>query len=148
MTSPTTSPLAKDILIDVRTPDEFSTGFLRNSRGPAINVEYQSIQNLREICGALNVSVDQGDRITLYCRSGRRSNIALQRLRESGFTNVRDIGGFEAAREVLERERESSVDMDVNTENVSTESTPAGVRRNVDASYDALLAGLQEADHA
>ena len=48
--------------------------------------------------------MQKNDKITLYCRSGRRSNIALQTLRELGYSDVRDIGGLEEARAVLKRE--------------------------------------------
>jgi rhodanese-related sulfurtransferase len=86
-------------LIDVRTPSEYSTGFLSLSSNPALNIEYQLISELPTV-----LSVQKNDKITLYCRSGRRSNIALQTLRELGYSNVRDIGGLEEARAVLKRE--------------------------------------------
>jgi rhodanese-related sulfurtransferase len=86
-------------LIDVRTPSEYSTGFLSLSSNPALNIEYQLISELPTV-----LSVQKNDKITLYCRSGRRSNIALQTLRELGYSDVRDIGGLEEARAVLKRE--------------------------------------------
>jgi rhodanese-related sulfurtransferase len=86
-------------LIDVRTPSEYSTGFLSLSSNPALNIEYQLISKLSTI-----LSVQKNDKITLYCRSGRRSNIALQTLMELGYSDVRDIGGLEEARAVLQRE--------------------------------------------
>src|SRR5690242_12992026 len=86
----------KQYLIDVRTPAEFAMGPLQN----AINIEYQLIDQLPSVVP----SVQKADAITLYCRSGRRSGIALQTLRSLGYSNVRDIGGFEEARATLERE--------------------------------------------
>ncbi|ORY12233.1 Rhodanese-like domain-containing protein [Clohesyomyces aquaticus] len=83
-------------LIDVRTPAEFSTGYLGN----AINIEYQLIHQLPNVVS----SVHKNDRITLYCRSGRRSAIAMGVLEKMGYADVRDIGGFEDARRVLESE--------------------------------------------
>ena len=34
----------------------------------------------------------------VYCRSGRRSGIAEATLREKGFTNLENVGGFEQLR--------------------------------------------------
>jgi rhodanese-related sulfurtransferase len=91
-------------LIDVRTPSEYSTGYLSLGPSTAVNIEYQLIDQLPQVYLAHGISVDKTDKITLYCRSGRRSNIALQMLRELGYSNVRDIGGLEEARAVLMRE--------------------------------------------
>ncbi|EAT87368.1 hypothetical protein HBI56_169160 [Parastagonospora nodorum] len=92
-------------LIDVRTPAEFSSGPLKSDIAPTINIEYQRISQLPSIYAALGVTVQKDDHITLYCRSGRRSNIALQTLKEAGYEHVRDIGGLEEARRVLDREQ-------------------------------------------
>ncbi|KAF2796448.1 hypothetical protein K505DRAFT_323259 [Melanomma pulvis-pyrius CBS 109.77] len=92
------------LLIDVRTPSEYSTGFLSSGHTEALNIEYQLIDQLPSIYAARGILVQKSDPITLYCRSGRRSNIALQILRELGYENVRDIGGLEEARAVLKRE--------------------------------------------
>jgi rhodanese-related sulfurtransferase len=95
----------QNLLVDVRSPAEFSTGYLTSDIAPTVNIEYQIIDQLPEIYSAKGIHVGKDDRITLYCRSGRRSGIALERLREMGFKGVRDIGGFEEARKVLDREQ-------------------------------------------
>ncbi|KNG52382.1 rhodanese-related sulfurtransferase [Stemphylium lycopersici] len=92
-------------LIDVRSASEFSTGHLTSDIAPTLNIEYQIIDQLSEIYAARGISVAKDDHITLYCRSGRRSNIALQTLRKLGYAHVRDIGGLEDARRVLDREQ-------------------------------------------
>lgn len=92
-------------LIDVRSPVEFATGPLISDIAPTINIEYQSISELPSIYAARGIDVHKDDNITLYCRSGRRSNIALQTLKDTGYMNVRDIGGFEDARRVLDKEQ-------------------------------------------
>ncbi|KAF2757730.1 hypothetical protein EJ05DRAFT_501252 [Pseudovirgaria hyperparasitica] len=92
------NPLTMSHLIDVRTPEEYATGFLGN----AINIPYQDIASL-----VARPDTKKSDDITLYCRSGRRSGIALGVLKELGFVNVRDIGGLEEAREVLRMEAEA-----------------------------------------
>jgi rhodanese-related sulfurtransferase len=92
-------------LIDVRSPAEFATGPLTSDIAPTLNIEYTLIDQIGDIYGARGVSVHKDDDITLYCRSGRRSGIALQTLRNMGFVRVRDIGGLEEARRVLDREQ-------------------------------------------
>ncbi|EMD60159.1 hypothetical protein COCSADRAFT_126493 [Bipolaris sorokiniana ND90Pr] len=95
----------QNLLIDVRTPSEFSTGYLTSDMAPTVNIEYQLISTLPAVYAEKGIQVTKDDRITLYCRSGRRSNLALQTLREMGFTNARDIGGLDEARRVLDREQ-------------------------------------------
>jgi rhodanese-related sulfurtransferase len=95
----------QELLVDVRSPSEFSTGYLTSDIAPTVNIEYQIIDQLPEIYAAKGIVVGKDDAVTLYCRSGRRSNIALGRLKELGFKRVRDIGGFEEARKVLDREQ-------------------------------------------
>lgn len=98
-------PPQQELLIDVRSPVEFATGPLTSDIAPTVNIEYQSISQLPEIYAARGIAVHKEDHITLYCRSGRRSNIAMNTLRGMGYLNVRDIGGYEAARGVLDREQ-------------------------------------------
>lgn len=38
--------------------------------------------------------------IRLYCRSGRRAGVALERLVEAGYTNVKNVGSIGKAREL------------------------------------------------
>jgi rhodanese-related sulfurtransferase len=92
------------ILVDVRTPAEFATGYLSADTTDAINIEYQLIEQLPLVLSERGIDLQKTDAITLYCRSGRRSNIALQTLKQLGYSKVRDIGGFEEARAVLKRE--------------------------------------------
>ncbi|KAJ4988227.1 hypothetical protein SVAN01_06323 [Stagonosporopsis vannaccii] len=102
--SPFTPKMPREHLIDVRTPQEFSTGYLTSDLAPTINIEYTSIASLADIYATHNILIEKTDHITLYCRSGRRSDIAKKVLEGMGYGNVRDIGGFEAARGVLDRE--------------------------------------------
>ncbi|KAF2441944.1 hypothetical protein P171DRAFT_82911 [Karstenula rhodostoma CBS 690.94] len=106
MPQPHTNPPPNNLLIDVRSPLEFATGALANDLHTATNIEYTAIATLPAVYAALGTHVGKTDNITLYCRSGRRSDIALQELRALGYVNVRDIGGFEEARGVLMREEE------------------------------------------
>ncbi|KAH7401660.1 hypothetical protein BKA66DRAFT_451151 [Pyrenochaeta sp. MPI-SDFR-AT-0127] len=95
----------QELLVDVRSPVEFATGALATDIAPTVNIEYQIIDQLPEIYAARGINVSKDDRITLYCRSGRRSNIALQTLKNMGYLHVRDIGSFEDARKLLDKEQ-------------------------------------------
>jgi rhodanese-related sulfurtransferase len=86
------SALAKDVIIDVRTPAEFATGHVEG----AINIEYGNIAT--EIGKA---GVGKDDKVALYCQSGRRSGIALDTLKGLGFSKAENVGGIEQARKVL-----------------------------------------------
>ena len=77
---------AKRIWIDVRTPEEFKEGHLKD----AVNIPVDQI-------GARigSVSPDKSAPVNLYCRSGRRSEAALQELKKMGYTNVTNHGGYQ-----------------------------------------------------
>ena len=131
-------------LIDVRSPLEFSTGPLVSDIAPTVNIEYTAIDALADIYAQQQVSVSKDDHITLYCRSGRRSGIAKRRLEELGYTSVRDIGGLEEARRVLDREtvgRQLGLEGEGEEETVSKKVDGKGGARK--ESLNALLKGLE-----
>ena len=73
------------VLIDVRTPEEFTWGYIRD----AINISVESLPDrLNEVPTDLPVVV--------YCRSGRRSAIAAEILVSAGFQPVYDLGGIQS----------------------------------------------------
>jgi len=74
--------------IDVRTAEEYAAGHVSQ----AVNIPYEEIT--RRIG---EVTTDQDALIYVYCRSGRRSGIAEEALREAGFSNVVNVGGLEEA---------------------------------------------------
>jgi len=80
------------ILLDVRSPEEYASGYLQGAR----NIPHDRIG--AEIAA---VAPDKSARIILYCRSGRRANTALETLRAMGYTDVSNYGGLEDARERL-----------------------------------------------
>ncbi len=75
------------LLVDVRTPREYEAGHLD---GAVLIPHDQVEQRLAEF------GDDKSRSIVLYCRSGRRAGVAEQILREAGFTNVLNAGGYEA----------------------------------------------------
>lgn len=75
--------------IDVRTAEEFGAGHVAG----AANIPYEEIvERIGE------VTSDKEATIYLYCRSGRRSGIALEALQEAGYRNAVNIGGLDEAR--------------------------------------------------
>jgi phage shock protein E len=85
---------ARDVVIDVRTSQEFQSGHLEG----ALNLPHETIG--QDIAKA---KVNKDDHVILYCRSGRRSEIALGTLKGLGFSNVENYGGFEQAQKRLQK---------------------------------------------
>lgn len=75
----------EDILLDVRTQEEFDAGHIA---GALLLPDYEVAQK------AEGVLPDKDARILVYCRSGRRSAAAAAELAELGYTNVYDFGGI------------------------------------------------------
>ena len=73
------------IILDVRRPDEFAAGHIPN----AINVSNESIgtDEIAEL-------PDKDQLIMVYCRSGRRSKEASEKLVKLGYTNIVEFGGI------------------------------------------------------
>ncbi|MDO3385713.1 rhodanese-like domain-containing protein [Gilvimarinus sp. SDUM040013] len=78
------------VWIDVRTAQEYDEGHLKE----AINIPHDQIT-----AAISEVEADTATEIVLYCRSGRRAELAKQALNELGYSNVvnaRDQDGAEA----------------------------------------------------
>ena len=73
------------IILDVRRPDEFAAGHIPN----AVNVPNESI-GTDEISKLPN----KDQLIMVYCRSGRRSKEASEKLVKLGYTNIVEFGGI------------------------------------------------------
>jgi rhodanese-related sulfurtransferase len=72
------------VVIDVRTPSEFAAGHLPK----ATNIDVEAGDFAQRIA-----SLDKGASYALYCRSGRRSGIALDQMTSAGFTKVVHLAG-------------------------------------------------------
>ena len=79
---------AEEVWIDVRTPEEFNEGHVSGSLNIPHDLIITEIQSLQ---------LTKDANIKLYCRSGRRSGLALLDLTQLGYTNVENVGGFEEA---------------------------------------------------
>ena len=73
------------IILDVRTQEEYDQGHVPG----AILIPDTEIKDKAE-----EVLTDKDQRILVYCRSGRRSKIAVEALVELGYTNIKEFGGI------------------------------------------------------
>lgn len=73
------------IILDVRTLEEFEE---KHIEGALLIPEYEIAES------APNLLPDKDATILIYCRSGRRSEIASRILLEMGYRNVYDFGGL------------------------------------------------------
>ena len=73
------------IILDVRRPDEFAAGHIPN----AINVANETIGTAE-----IPELPDKDQLIMVYCRSGRRSKEASEKLVKLGYTNIVEFGGI------------------------------------------------------
>lgn len=72
------------IVLDVRTPAEFSTGHLPAAK----NVDFEGA----DFAGGI-AALDKSATYAVYCRSGNRSGQALEQMAAAGFTHVYDLAG-------------------------------------------------------
>ncbi|MGA1658071.1 MAG: rhodanese-like domain-containing protein [Ilumatobacteraceae bacterium] len=79
---------AEAIIIDVRTPEEFTAGHLDG----ALLYDIQDPN-----FDALIADLDPSLSYVVYCRSGNRSARAVERMAAAGFTNLVDLGSLENA---------------------------------------------------
>jgi len=79
---------ASEWLIDVRTAEEFSAEHVAGAK----NIEYQQI-----VPEVAKLGIGKQEPIQLYCRSGRRAEIARQALLQQGCQQVTNLGSVAAA---------------------------------------------------
>ena len=78
------------LLIDVRTAQEYEAGHLKT----ALNIPYTEIGEK-----IVDHMTNKEEKITVYCRSGRRSAIAKKTLESLGYTDVVDAGAYATLRD-------------------------------------------------
>ena len=71
-------------LIDVRTPEEYSEGYIKHAK----NVNFFD-ENFMELMAELS----KDEALYIYCKAGGRSAKAAEKLKEAGFTKVYDLDG-------------------------------------------------------
>jgi phage shock protein E len=82
------------LIIDVRTEAEWTSGHLDGAILIPVDV-------IGEKIGA--VAKDKSGKIYVYCRTGRRSQMAKETLEKLGYTDVVNLGALEDAAKTLKR---------------------------------------------
>lgn len=105
------------VVLDVRTPDEFSGGHLVN----AVNVDWNESDAEIKL-----KAMDPSKTYFVYCLSGGRSSGAAGFLRESGFKEVYELGGgIMKWRAAALPEENTTTETSVKTDELSTEAYEA-----------------------
>ncbi len=78
------------MVLDVRTPEEFAEGHLAN----AVNIPYEQVASE---FAKRNIAKDTP--VVLYCRSGRRSGIAIESLSAAGYRHIYNAGSYQTLNE-------------------------------------------------
>lgn len=71
-------------LIDVRTPEEYKEGYIKNSQ----NIDYNSPTFDEDI-----IKLDKTKPVILYCKSGKRSAKCSEKLIKAGFEKIYELEG-------------------------------------------------------
>lgn len=74
----------KPVIIDVRTPDEYSSGYIKD----AININVYDANFKAEVA-----KLNKDEPIYIYCRSGARSRQAGKVMEDLGFKTIYDLKG-------------------------------------------------------
>ena len=74
----------KGEIIDVRTPEEFQSGRIPEAK----NINFNEGDFKTKIA-----ELDPSKPVYLYCRSGRRSGLAMDMMQEMGFSEVYNLSG-------------------------------------------------------
>jgi len=76
--------IGKVQLIDVRTPEEFTEGYIQG----AINIDYRN-ENFKQLIE----KVDKTKPVAVYCGRGGRSGSCATYMKNAGFTKIYDLDG-------------------------------------------------------
>lgn len=76
--------LPNTVILDVRTPQEFTSGHLPN----AVNVDVEDPGFATNLA-----ALDTTKTYAVYCRSGNRSKVAMSAMAQVGFTQFYDLDG-------------------------------------------------------
>lgn len=71
-------------LIDVRTPEEYAEGYIKN---------FQNIDFFSETFDADILKLDKDKPVILYCKKGGRSAKCAEKMLEAGFVKIYDLQG-------------------------------------------------------
>lgn len=75
---------SNNLLLDVRTEEEFNLGHIPN----AINIPHELLLN-----NLTTLNKHKEKNIYVYCRSGPRASLVINKLLSNGFNNIIDVEG-------------------------------------------------------
>ena len=84
-----------DVIIDVRSAEEFSAGHIEGAINIPVDQIGQKVSGIKKL--------KQGSTILVYCRSGRRSAAAAEILDRQGYKHVLDGGGIDTLAKSLKQ---------------------------------------------
>jgi rhodanese-related sulfurtransferase len=93
-----TSAAAKLVVLDVRTPEEYSEIRVKGSQ----NIDWNG-PNFKDLV----LKLDKNLSYKVYCRSGNRSGRAMELMKSLGFKDVENVGSVDEAAQKLKLELES-----------------------------------------
>ncbi len=93
-----TSAKAELVILDVRTPEEYSEIRVKGSR----NLDWNGPDFKDQI-----VKLDKNACYKVYCRSGNRSGRAMELMKSLGFKDVENLGSVSEASQKLKLDCES-----------------------------------------
>lgn len=79
------SQTPESVILDVRTEDEFESGYIKNALNLDIRGGSEFISSIEEL--------DKSKAYFVYCRSGARSGQACQLMEQMGFEQVYNLEG-------------------------------------------------------
>ena len=87
-----TSMEANAVLLDVRTPEEHKSGYLKGA----------VLLPLAELESKITKKIPaKNTPIYIYCRSGRRAGTAVEKLKTMGYTDLHNLEGLKDAQKKL-----------------------------------------------
>jgi len=90
-------PAQKPVILDVRTPEEYSDVRVQGS----INIDWNGPDFQAEVA-----KLDKNASYKVYCRSGNRSGRAMELMKTMGFKDVENLGSVDEAAQKLARDCE------------------------------------------
>jgi rhodanese-related sulfurtransferase len=83
-------------ILDVRTPEEFEEMHIASALNLSLNDIYENTTYAQEVLGKI-ATLGKDTPIKVHCASGGRSAVACQLLKQQGFTDVENLGGYDDA---------------------------------------------------
>lgn len=72
------------VVLDVRTAEEYNDGHIKN----AVNIDFRSANFVSEM-----QKLDKNTTYVMHCKSGGRSSMALEKIKDLGFTKIYHMNG-------------------------------------------------------